>query len=365
LAYIHELKNWPEFQWDKTQITKRVIAVTRRQGHLLGQMEGLGFKLRAEAVLQTLTEEVLKTSEIEGDRLDRGQVRSSIARHMGMEIAGLTPSDRHVDSVVEMMLDATQKYSAKLTEDRIFGWHAVLFPTGRSGMSKIRVAAWRNDSDGPMQVVSGPIGKRKVHFEAPSAKRISAEIKRFLKWFNAKDDLDWIIKSGVAHFWFVTLHPFDDGNGRISRAIADLALARSEGSAQRFYSMSAQICAEREAYYNILESSQKGRLDITDWLIWYLDCLERAIVGAEKTLAQVFKRSRFWEAHASATFNDRQRKMINHLMDGFEGKLTSSKWAKICKVSQDTAARDIEALVEAGILEKNPEGGRSTSYSLA
>lgn len=362
--YIHELKEWPEFKWNEKLISSRLPEIRHWQGRLLGKMEGLGFNLRAEAVLQTLTEEVLKTSEIEGERLDRGQVRSSIARQMGMDIAGLKPSERNVDGVVEMMLDATQKYSENLTKERLNGWHSALFPAGRSGMTKIRVGKWRDDAKGSMQVVSGPIGKQKVHFQAPAAKRLDGEIRQFLKWFNVNNGKDWVLKSGIAHLWFVTLHPFDDGNGRISRAIADMALARSERSPQRFYSMSAQISVERKTYYEILETTQKTGLDITDWLSWYLDCLGRAFDGADKTLSHVLKKARFWEEHSDGAFNPRQKKMVNQLLDGFEGKLTSSKWAKICKVSQDTAARDIEGLVKASILIKNPEGGRSTSYSL-
>ncbi len=363
-TYIYSRKDWPRFRWDNASLSRRLLALRHRQGRLLGQMEGLGFKLREEATLQALTEDVLKTSEIEGEHLDRSQVRSSIARHMGIAIAGLKPSHRNVDGVVEMMLDATQKYSDRLTKNRLLNWHAVLFPTGRSGLSKIRIGKWRTDQNGPMQVVSGPVGRQKVHFQAPAAELLERELRRFLIWFNSNEEIDWVLKSGIAHLWFVTLHPFDDGNGRISRAIADMALARSENSPQRFYSMSAQISLERNAYYDILESTQKGALDITDWLLWYLDCLDHAFLGAEKTLAQVFKKSRFWQKHSSIELNARQKKMINQLLDGFDGKLTSSKWAKICKVSQDTASRDIEGLVNASILFKSPEGGRSTSYSL-
>ncbi|MBB4305009.1 Fic family protein [Rhodobium orientis] len=327
-------------------------------------MEALGFLLRSEAVLQTLTEDVMKSSEIEGERLDRAQVRSSIARRLGLDIGGLIPADRHVEGIVELMLDATQNYDKPLTADRLFDWHAALFPTGRSGMTRITVGAWRDDSSGPMQVVSGPFGKEKVHFEAPEAGRLDAEMRAFLDWFNAKPGIDPVLKAGIAHLWFVTLHPFDDGNGRIARAIADMALARSEGTSQRFYSMSAQIRLERNAYYDTLERTQKGDLDITDWLEWFLACLGRAFEGAEAVLSSVLDKARFWEAHAEDPFNDRQRDMLNRLMDGFEGKLTSSKWAKIQKCSQDTALRDIDDLIKRNILVKDSAGGRSTSYSL-
>jgi Fic family protein len=328
-------------------------------------MERLGFTLRAEATLQTRTEEVLKSSEIEGEVLDRDQVRSSVARRLGMDIGALTPADRHVDGVVEMILDATERYDMPLTAERLFGWHAALFPTGRSGMTKITVGAWRNARSGPMQVVSGPIGRERVHYEAPIASRLKKEMRAFLDWFNTENAIDPVLKAGIAHLWFVTIHPFDDGNGRIARAIADQALARSEKSAQRFYSVSAQIRQERNSYYDILEATQKGDLDITPWLEWFLGCLDRAFGGAETILAVVLTKARFWELHAGASLNDRQRTIINRLLDGFEGKLTSSKWAMLTKCSQDTALRDIDDLVQRGILTKDAAGGRSTSYSLA
>jgi Fic family protein len=364
-TYIHELPDWPKFRWDQNRLAERLAAVRHRQGRLIGRMEALGFPLRSEATLENLTQEVLKSSEIEGEILDREQVRSSIARRLGMDIGGLTAADRHVEGVVEMMLDATEKYSEPLTEERLFAWHAAMFPTGRSGMKRITVGAWRDDASGPMQVVSGPIGRERVHYEAPPAARLAAEMKAFLDWFNGEAAIDPVLKAAVAHLWFVTVHPFDDGNGRIARAIADMALARSEGTAQRFYSMSAQIRQERNAYYDILESTQKGYLDITSWLEWFLGCLDRAFDGAERTLANVFRKARFWEKHAGAAFNDRQRDMLNRLLNGFEGKLTTSKWAQIEKCSQDTALRDIDDLVARGILRKEPAGGRSTSYSLA
>lgn len=362
--YIHELKDWPEFHWRQERLAERLAAVRHRQGRLIGRMEGLGFTLRAEAVLQTLTEDVIKSSEIEGEVLDKEQVRSSIARRLGMDIGALTPAERNVEGVVEMMLDATQKFDKPLTDERLFGWHAALFPTGRSGMTRIRVGAWRGDSAGPMQVVSGPMGREKVHYEAPVAKRLNPEMRAFLAWFNGPQSTDPVLKAAIAHLWFVTIHPFDDGNGRIARAIADIALARSENSSQRFYSMSAQICVERKAYYDILEATQKSDLDITDWLEWFLGCLGRAFDGAETILGAVLKKARFWELHGDEQFNDRQRKILNRLLDGFEGKLTSTKWATLGKTSQDTASRDIDDLVKRGILIKDPAGGRSTSYSL-
>jgi len=328
-------------------------------------MEGLAFQLRTEAVLDTLTEDVLKSSEIEGEKLDRDQVRSSIARRLGIDVGGLTPADRNVEGVVEMMLDATQHYYEPLTAHRLFDWHAALFPTGRSGMSRINVGAWRDDKRGPMQVVSGPIGKERVHYEAPVAARLRGEMKKFLDWFEKERSTDLVLKAGVAHLWFVTIHPFDDGNGRIARTIADLALASSERSSQRFYSMSAQIQQERKSYYEILEATQKGELDVTRWLEWFLVCLGRAFDRAETILAAVFTKVRFWERFATTEINERQRSMINRLLNGFEGKVISSKWAKLEKCSQDTALRDIEDLIRKGILAKDSSGGRSTSYSLA
>ncbi len=362
--YIHELPDWPRFRWDPEALAQRLSAVRYKQGRLLGRMEALGFSLRAEAVLQTLTLDVLKSSEIEGEALDRGQVRSSIARHLGMDIGALAPSDRNVDGVVEMMLDATQNYGKPLTKERLLSWQASLFPTGDSGLRKIKVGAWRDDAKGPMQVVSGPVGKERVHFEAPAAARIEKEMTSFLYWFNHDDGTDLVLRAGIAHLWFVTIHPFEDGNGRIARAIADMMLARSEKSSQRFYSMSAQIRDEREAYYGGLEETQKGTLDITVRLDWFLDCLDRALDKAESTLETVLRKSRFWESHTEISFNERQRVLLNKLLDGFDGKLTSSKWAKIAKCSQDTALRDILDLVKRGILTKDPTGGRSTSYSL-
>src|SRR5271157_1514361 len=362
--YIHDLKDWPQFRWKQERLTARLAEVRHRQGRLIGRMEALGFQLRAEAVLQTLTEEVLKSSEIEGEVLDQEQVLSSIARRLGMDIGGLTAADRHVEGVVEMMLDATQSYVEPLTEERLFSWHAALFPTARSGMTKITVGAWRDDKSGPMQVVSGAMGKEHVHYEAPGAGQLKTEMDKFLDWFNQDDSMDLVLKAGIAHLWFVTIHPFEDGNGRIARAITDMALARSEKCAQRFYSMSTQIRQERNAYYEILEETQKGELDVTAWLEWFLNCLDRAFFCAENTLANIQRKARFWEGHARDGLNDRQRLILNRLFDGFEGKLTSSKWAKIAKCSQDTAHRAIVDLVKRGILAKDTGGGRSTGYLL-
>ena len=364
MMYIWEQHDWPTLTWDNDTLARPLARISREHGRLLGKMEGLGFELRDEAHLRTLTEDVVKTSEIEGESLERDQVRSSIARRLGMDVGGLVPADRDVEGVVEMMLDATGNYEQPLTEDRLFGWHAALFPTGRSGMHKILVGKWRDDRSGPMQVVSGPIGRRKLHYEAPPTERLPEETARFLEWFEAPGDFDPLLIAGLAHLWFVTLHPFDDGNGRIARAIADMALARAEGSAQRFYSMSAQIRLERIDYYSTLERMQKGDLDITPWQIWFLNCLGRAIDGAQETLASVMDKARFWEQFAKEPLNERQIKVLNRLMDGFEGKLTTSKWAKLAKCSQDTAYRDILDLIQRGALQKDPGGGRSTSYSI-
>jgi len=363
--YIHQLPHWPRFIWKQEQVTPVLAEVRHRQGRLLGRMEGMGFRLQAEANLQTLTLDVLKSSEIEGELLDAGQVRSSIARRLGMDIAGLIPVDRHVEGVVEMMLDATQQYRQALSADRLFGWHAALFPTGRSGMYKITVAAWRdNKEDDPMQVISGAMGKEKIHFQAPDAGRMEEEMTHFINWFNEDTTMDGVLKAGIAHLWFVTIHPFDDGNGRIARAIADMQLSRADASAQRFYSMSTQIRKERSTYYNILEATQKGSMDITVWLTWFLQCLGRALEATDETLALVLKKARFWEKHAATILNERQQLLLNKLLDNFEGKLNTSKWAKIAKTSQDTALRDIQDLINKNILTKEPGGGRSTGYVL-
>jgi Fic family protein len=362
--YIHQLPDWPGFHWNQENLAAPLATVRHKQGRLLGRMESLGFSLQKDAELATLTLDVLKSSEIEGEKLNAGQVRSSIARRLGMEIAGVGQADRHVEGVVEMMLDATQHFAQPLTEERLFAWHAAMFPAGRSGMRKITVGAWRDDAEGPMQVVSGPAGKEKVHFEAPAAWLLDREMSRFIDWANEEDSTDLVFRSAVAHLWFVTIHPFDDGNGRIARAIADGFLAKSEDSPQRFYSMPAQIMRERKSYYEILERTQKGTLDITPWMEWFLECLGRAIDGTEAALATVLRKARFWEKHAGTNINDRQRLILNRLLDGFEGKLTTTKWAKMARCSHDTALRDIQGLIDMGILVKDAGGGRSTSYSL-
>jgi Fic family protein len=362
--YIHELPNWPRFTWDPECLAEPLANIRHRQGRLLGHMEALGFNLRQEASLETLTADVIKTSEIEGEKLDTEQVRSSIARRLGVDIGALKPADRNVEGVVEMMLDATRNYNQPLTADRLFGWQASLFPSGRSGLSKITVGSWREDKNGPMEVVSGAIGRERVHFEAPAAARLDGEMKVFLDWFNANPGTDLVLKAALAHLWFVTIHPFEDGNGRIARAIADIVLARSEDSPQRFYSMSAQIRQQRSGYYDILEQSQRGSLDVTPWMEWFLNCLGRAVDGAQTMLAGVLNKARFWERYHEVPLNPRQRLMLNRLLDGFTGKLTTSKYAELAKCSQDTAWRDILTLVENGILLRDSAGGRSTSYSL-
>lgn len=363
--YIHQLHQWPDFTWDIGEIAPLLAAVRFKQGALLGYMGHLGFDLRSEAILKTLTQDVVKSSEIEGEILDLDQVRSSIARRLGMDIAGLVPSDRHVDGVVEMMLDATQRYNGQLDQERLFGWHAALFPTGHSSMYRIVVGDWRkNTRNDPMQVMSGAMGREKVHFQAPDSEKLPAEMKRFLAWFNSDVAIDPLLKAAVAHLWFVTIHPFEDGNGRISRAIADLQLARADGGPQRFYSMSAQIRLERKYYYSILEETQSGDLDITKWLKWFLECLGRAINASDTVLASVMRKAKLRMMPVAQAFNDRQLLVLNKLLGGFEGKLTSSKWAKMAKCSQDTATRDIQDLVVKGILVKDEAGGRSTNYLL-
>lgn len=362
--YLWQRDNWPAFTWDEKSLTNLLAKVSMEQGRLLGRMEALGFGLRDEAHLRTLTDDVVKSSEIEGEKLDPEQVRSSIARRLGMDVSGLIPADRYVDGVVEMMMDATTNYDKGLTEERLYAWHSALFPTGRSGMTVIQVASWRDDIAGPMQVVSGPIGKEKIHYEAPAADQIATEMEKFLNWFATPGDINPLIIAGLAHLWFITIHPFDDGNGRIARAITDMALARSELTSQRFYSMSAQIRRENKRYYDALESTQKGELDVTNWLQWFLSCLNRAITGAQVILSSILDKAHFWERFAKEPLNKRQIKVLNKLLDGFEGKLTTSKWAKIAKCSQDTAYRDILNLIERGALQKEPAGGRSTSYSI-
>lgn len=362
--YIHQNKNWPKFSFDSGALLPLLTRVRHKQGRLKGYMEFLGFAMRNETTLQTLTMDVLKSTEIEGELLNAEQVRSSIARRLGMDVAGLIAADRNVEGVVEMMLDATQNYHQKLTKDRLFGWHAALFPTGRSGMNKIIVGNWRDHHKGPMQVVSGAMGKEKVHYQAPDASRLNDEMKVFLDWFDTNNETDVVLKSGIAHLWFISIHPFDDGNGRIARAIADMQLAKADNDAQRFYSMSAQIRVERKGYYEILERTQKGNLDITEWLLWYLNCFDRALNTTDQRLQLVLKKTKFWDTHATMLINERQRLMINKLFDGFDGKLTSSKWAKINKCSSDTALRDIQDLIKKEILKKEDAGGRSSNYLL-
>jgi Fic family protein len=363
--YIHQNPYWPEFSCNNETLQVPLGKVRNLQGRLAGKMEALGFSLRSEALLETLTLDVLKSTEIEGEILNPEQVRSSIARRLGMEISGLVPSDRDVEGVVEMMLDATQKYTEPLTKERLFSWQASLFPTGRSGMYKIVTGDWRKDETGPMQVVSGAMGKERVHFEAPEASLMDKEMKQFIEWFNKEqNEIDPVIKAGIAHLWFVSIHPFEDGNGRIARAIADMQLARAEGSSQRFYSMSAQIRVQRNAYYEILEKTQKGNLDITSWLSWFLHCLSLALTSTDQILSKVLGKAQFWQMHAVMPLNDRQKLMVNKLLDGFDGKLNSSKWAKVAKCSADTALRDIQDLINKDILIRDKSGGRSTSYSL-
>ena len=362
--FIHQSDNWPNFSWKLEEFINLLSEVRNLQGRIMGRMESLGFDLRNEATLETLTLDVLKSTEIEGEYLNPDQVRSSIARRLGLEIAGSVESDRNVDGVVEMMLDATQNCFNPLTSERLFDWHAAIFPTGRSGMYKITVANWRSDSTGPMQVVSGAMGKEKVHFQAPDSSLVESEMSRFLDWFNESSELDLVLKASVAHLWFVTIHPFDDGNGRITRALTDMLLAQSDRSSQRFYSMSAQIRLERKQYYEILEKTQKGNLDITDWIKWFLNCLLNALKSTDTILNRVLFKADFWTRHAKTIMNERQKKLLNKILDGFEGKLTSSKWAKIAKCSKDTAIRDINDLINKNILKKDEAGGRSTNYEL-
>lgn len=365
MGLIHELGAWPELIWDQGHLADLLAEVRYRQGRLLGRMEGLGFDFRAEARLSTLTADVVKSSAIEGEKLNAEEVRSSIARRLGLEVGGSVAAGRDVEGIVEMMLDATQRFAEPLDAERLFGWHAALFPTGRSGITRITVGAWRPAEAGPMQVVSGPMGRETVHFEAPSAERLQREMSAFLEWFESDRKIDPVLKAGLAHFRFVTIHPFEDGNGRIGRAIADLALARADGTGDRFYSMSSQIEAERKEYYLQLECGQRGGLDVTDWLSWFLGCLGRAIQGSDEILSAVLHKAKVWERVNQGTVNERQRKVINRLLDGFEGKLTTSKYAKLARCSEDTALRDIRALLDLGVLIKNEAGGRSTNYELA
>lgn len=362
--YIHQKENWPNFTWKSDEFVNLLSEARNLQGRLIGKMESLGFDLRDEALLDTLTLDVLKSAEIEGEILNPEQVRSSIAQRLGMEFAGTIVTDRNVDGMVEMMIDATQNYFKPLTKDRLFDWHAALFPMGRSGIFKITVADWRKDTTGAMQVVSGSAGKEKVHFQAPDANLIEKEMNLFLVWFNKEDKIDLVIKAAVAHLWFVSIHPFQDGNGRITRALTDILLAQSDKSSQRFYSMSAQIRIERKQYYEILEKTQKGDLDITEWVKWFLNCLINALKSTDNILIRVLFKADFWNKHSKTIINERQKKVLNKILDGFEGKLTSSKWAKIAKCSKDSAIRDINDLINKEVLQKEIAGGRSTNYEL-
>jgi Fic family protein len=365
-SFIYENKRWPDFTWDDQRIINLLGDVRNFQGRVLGRMDSLGFEYRNEAVLGTMTIDVMKSSEIEGVYLNLEQVRSSVARHLGIDVAGMVESERSVEGIVDIMIDATQNYKLPLTVERLFNWHSSLFLSGRSGIRKITPAAWRTDSRGPMQVVSGAIGKEKVHFQAPPANLVPGEMERFVEWFNRDDNTELVLKSAVAHLWFVTIHPFEDGNGRIARALAEMILARSDESAERFYSMSARIRTERKEYYRMLEKTQKGGLDITDWLLWYLNCLMNALHSTESILARVMRKADFWRNNPDKILNTRQRAMLNRLLEGFDGKLTTSKWAKITKCSPDTALRDIQDLISKGIIKKAEEaGGRSTNYELS
>lgn len=364
-VFIHERPDWPRFRWDAGALATLLAAVRHRQGRLLGRVQSLGFDLRTEANLVTLTSDVVKSSAIEGEILPPDEVRSSIARRLGLDTAGLPRAGRAVDGFVEVMLDATQRAGTPLTRERLFGWHAALFPTGRSGLRRITVGAWRPVEGGTMQVVSGPAGRERVHFEAPAGDRIDAEMGRFLDWIDAPGEVDPVIVAGIAHLWFVTIHPFEDGNGRIARAIADRMLALADGTHERFYSMSTRIEAERKGYYNALESAQRGDLDVTAWLEWFLECLGRAIEGADRTLAAVLHKAAIWDRIRERPVNARQQQVVNRMLDDFQGFLTTSKYAAIAKCSQDTALRDIRELLERGVLLRNPAGGRSVSYRLA
>ena len=359
--YIYEHQNWTDFSWDEKAINSLFGEVRLMQGKIIGQMNALGFSTKEEATLTALTLDVVKSSEIEGELLNYEQVRSSIARRLGLNTVGLVPSNRHIEGIVEMMLDATQHFTEPLTKERLFGWHAALFPTGYSGPYKIEVGQYRT---GEMQIVSGAIGKEKVHYEAVKPEFVKAEMDTFLEWFNSEDQLDKVLKAAIAHFWFIIIHPFDDGNGRIARALTDQLLARAENSGERFYSMSSQILIERKRYYEILQKVQHSTNDITEWMLWFLECLKNAMLSTENTTNRILQKAEFWKLHENTRINERQRLMLNKLLDGFDGKLKSSKWAKITKTSSDTALRDIKDLVEKGILKQSTDGGRSMNYEL-
>jgi Fic family protein len=359
--YIYEYNNWTDFSWQDKAINALFGEVRLMQGKIIGQMNALGFSAKEEATLNALTLNVVKSSEIEGELLNYDQVRSSIARRLGINTAGLVSSSRHIEGVVEMMLDATQRYNLPLTEKRLFGWHAALFPTGYSGPYLIEVGRYRT---GEMQVVSGALGKEKVHFEAVKPESVKMEMDKFLNWFNNENSLDPVLKAAIAHFWFIIIHPFDDGNGRIGRAITDMLLASAEGSGERFYSMSGQILTERKLYYEVLQKVQHSSGDITEWIEWFLNCLKNAMLSTENTTQKILLKAEFWKLHAHTPINERQRLILNKLFDDFEGKLQTSKWAKIAKTSTDTALRDIKDLVEKGILKQTKEGGRNANYEL-
>ena len=364
MSFIHERAGWPAFRWDWEALTGVLASVRHRQGRHLGRMEGLGFDLRTEAGLTTLTREVVTTSAIEGETLDPEEVRSSIAMKLGLDGGGPLGPRREVEGVVEMMLDATRNFAAPLTAQRLFDWHCALFPTGRSGMRPITVGAWRTPSAGPMRVVSGPVGRERIHFQAPEAERLEGEMLAFLDWFNAPAQEDVVLRAGIAHLWFVTIHPFEDGNGRMARAVADMLLARADGTKERFYSMSSAIEARRGEYYRRLEAAQRGSLDVTAWLLWFLDCLEWTLDQSDEMLEDVLHKARMWQRINTQPVNERQRRAINRMLDKFQGHLTTSKYAKLAKCSTDTALRDIRELLARRILLKNPAGGRSTSYRL-
>lgn len=352
MKYIYQNTDWHQFNWNGEKVLKLLSEVKLAQGFLLGKMNSLGFEIKNDALVNVLTENIIKSSEIEGEILNPEQVRSSIARRLGLEITSNIAIERNIEGIVEMMLDATQNFNNPINKERIVGWHAALFPTGYSGMYKINVGDYRDDSTGPMQVVSGSIGKEKVHYEAPLANSLDSEMSDLIDYINQNHDADFLIKAGIVHLWFVILHPFDDGNGRIARALADMMLAKSDNLNFRFYSMSAQIRKERKSYYDILEKTQKGSLDITNWLLWFLENLLISIKNSEEVLGTVLKKSEFWQKHLVINFNGRQKKILNKLFDGFEGNLTSTKWAKICSCSQDSASNDINDLIDKKILKK-------------
>lgn len=361
--YIWQQTDWPDFTWDDAKLSYKLGRVRGLQGRLVGRMSALGFDLKNSAMLDALTADITKSSEIEGEILNVDQVRSSVARHLGIEIEGLPEADRYIDGVVQVMIDATQNYMQPLTAEHFFNWHAALFPTGRSGVYKITVADWRQGAE-PMQVISGAMGKEKIHYQAPDSDHVPYQMKLFLEWVNGNQKIDPVLKAAIAHLWFVTIHPFDDGNGRISRTITDLFLARADEMPHRFYSMSAEIRKQRKGYYEMLEKTQKGSLDITNWLEWFLDCLEAALLDTEKSISTILQKAAFWDKYRLVSMNERQIKMVNLFWDGFDGKLTSSKWAKITKCSPDTALRDIQDLITKGVFRKTDEGGRSTNYEL-